>query len=217
MTGKVRPFMILKPAKLNFGTSLIRGIPFPTQSVMVQCNDAVGDLKASSNQLDLDLRRISEKTYRIGVTPKPNLMDRILSSEVVLHFLDRRDRALPDIFIPVEGIVTDDIQAVPPNIVWGARTENETLEETILLQSVSGCPFTVERIELPNTGDLQVLPVSQNLQSKRSQAFRISTKVKTIGEHRTKICFVCRRHSADSKKSSKGCDVEISYKGLLPK
>lgn len=89
----------------------------------------------------------------------------------------------------MRAVITGDIQAYPSGIHFGIGPVGHTVEDTLMLHSISGTDFEVESIDF-GAADIGVVPVLTAPQ--KSKAFKITHQIKVTGDRSMKIVFHVR-------------------------
>lgn len=181
--GVVRPVALLKPSSLYFDQlSHEAGIPL-REVVRATTAEPVATWSARCDQKMVSASATRSRTdpcaFDIVVTPQvATLPSGPFRTTVRLVALGSEGKELPPVELVVEGLVIDDIHAVPGTITFGANPLGEKGTETVILRSRTGLAFRVVKVE--NEGvDLTVQP--QKSEDPAGRAFRFSRRFTQTG------------------------------------
>jgi hypothetical protein len=188
----------LKPPKVSFyGTELVEDQPFPSQTVVAAGKVPLDSLAARCSP-DLASVRVTPSKHRanefeIAIIPARTLPAGPFRFEIVLE-PKRNGAGYPSLPLAVEGRIASDVRAFPDSLVLGPGKAGETLSDTVNLQSASGAPFEVEKVE----SDSQGVAVEAVTGPGLVKTFRIAQKVKTVGTDSSSVRFSVRKKNGRS-------------------
>jgi hypothetical protein len=92
------------------------------------------------------------KTYELTVTPAADLPVGRHEGSILVTATRPDGTLLPDQQVPVTLEVAPDVEAIPATVEFGCRDVGTEAAETVTLRSLSGRPFTVERVAAEGDG-----------------------------------------------------------------
>ncbi len=168
---------------------MTRGQPFTSQTVAVQTEVGVEklDLGFDSSLLSVGVYRTDDvpSTFNLRIAAKPNAHAGAIASEIRIDAIGRSGERLPSAALPVGGVIKEDIQVIPPSLLFGAVRVGDTVEETVVLQSLSGRTFDV----LSTSASTDTVTVRQ---LDAGRVFRIALRIAEPGPRNAFVTFVVR-------------------------
>jgi hypothetical protein len=206
--GRVRFAVSCEQFWVHFGESIVRGHPSPSQTVRVTAFQAVDRLTAMCDAAYASVTVTAEDSTRFKLTVSP-------TNELPLGFVkfDIRIQAtlkdgfvLPPVFLPVDGVVIDDIQATPSALKLGSMHLGEESEQIIVVHSLAGRRFEIDAIDCDSV-DTTIRPCKNTLGSGR--AFCIRQFASQKGDQTRVVRFRTRL----SNNEKVAATVTLSYYG----
>jgi len=194
LNGKVRKLFDVAPALVSFEEgSLVEGHSFPSKTVEVSAYTELTGLAAECRPplgtavVVASKNNTSNTRFSVIVTPnKATLPVGNLEFEVVLRG-HTKDAVLPPVPFMVLGKVLQEVEAVPPAILFGHGILGERAEDTVVLRSRTGEAFRV----------LTVQSSSESIEAERlkdspdsSPQFRIQQTFRGTGQQTAQMTFV---------------------------
>jgi hypothetical protein len=85
--------------------------------------------------------------YEIAIAPKSTLPIGRFKFAVVVTPVTPNEVKIPDLLLPVEGRVSEEVQAIPESVCFSAGLQGQQVEEIVVLRALVGNKFTVESID----------------------------------------------------------------------
>jgi hypothetical protein len=210
LRGRVRTGVTVTPSVVHLG-EITRGQPDLPKRVTVTPRTAIErlDVKCDSALASCDVRQPGEKggPFYVEITPRDNLAAGDIRFEVAIQPVARGSERLPPVILPVQGVMREDVQAAPSAVMFGMVRAGQTVEETIVLRSVSGRKFTVKSAEAISK-ESELVPIRA---VDGSAEYRLRQAVKGMGSQARKAVFTVLELS--SGKIVK-VEVPVSYYGM---
>ncbi len=209
--GRAKRAFVLVPRFVDFGTTLVRGEAAETRMVWVRSAVPLKDfaVRSGSPPLRVAVEAIGgeAREYKVSVTPDTSQHLGAFEETVSLGPVGAEQAVLPPVELSVRGTVLDAVQAAPAKIVCGAKPVGELIEETVLLTSVRGKEFAVERI----TGASPVTEIeSVGAQAANRRVFRIRQRVTALRNQKVQVRFRVRLGDREPFE----VPVELTYFGM---
>jgi hypothetical protein len=146
LRGRARPFYKIVPGAIHLG-NLTRGQPFRSQVALVTTDRAADSLELEYDRslLSVTARPQDElgNSFDLTVAVQPNAPAGAFNSAIRIQALRPAGDPLPTTDLAVRGLIKEDAQAIPSSILCGALPIGKTIEETVVLQSLSGATFSL--------------------------------------------------------------------------
>jgi hypothetical protein len=211
--GRVKKALSWEPRFVDFGEGLVRGQPFPEQTVVVTAHTPLAKLTAELDPACGTVRvrplKDKEPRYQLTVTPAKSLPAGTLAGKVKLHAVTPAGERIPEIALTVRGTVSEDMQPTPAAVVHGPVPVGKLVEETITLRAVSGKPFTVEGLQTASA-DVRLEPSPHAVPG--CQVFRLVQRVARGGDQREVVQILVR----PSEGPAVAVPVRVLYHGIEP-
>jgi hypothetical protein len=178
LTGRVKPPFWLGAPSLDFGERSDRET-FPPLMVEGQLAEGIERIEWTSreNRLEVTMQAGKANTFTLNVAPPLPSEYGIKTVDLIATPITRDGQKLPSLAVPVRWNRVPDIQADPPQVLFGSHPVGESLEDAITLTSRSGAAFTVERVEHAVPG----LSVERDAKSETTQ-YLLKQKIEMVGQ-----------------------------------
>jgi len=214
ITGRVRKGWLRADTKfVDFGEGIIEGDKPPTRSVKLVADPAVRQLSPifDPSKVAVSLARTAGQAedYRLEITPQQSLPLGYFTSDIKMRatFADGSEAEVAP--LPVKGLVTSDIIAIPSRLLLGARQIGDEAGETVVFQSLGPTQFVVEGFDtMPE--QTKVVPLVCDLPHAR--AYRMSQRVSKLGSQTTDITCLLRTEHGEARRVT----VRLECYGLPP-
>ncbi len=209
LRGRVRQAFVLSTYRLAFfNETLVRGQPFAQAQVGVIAETSLTKVTAQCDRglASVEVTGMGDR-YLLTITPSESLRAGPFRGDVTVEGLTTGGEVAKS-KVNLEGLVLDDIQAVPATIAFAASTVGQHLEETLVLTSLSADKFQVLAIEC-SSQDLKVEPVTEHTVT--DKMFRVVQLVSQPGHQSNTIRF---KVSASQPSGSLDVFVPVLSHGL---
>jgi hypothetical protein len=148
LTGQVKPTFWLEAPSLDFGERSDRE-SFAPLTVEGQRAEGIDRIEWTSreNRLKVTMQVGKANRFTLYVSPPLPSDYGIKTVELTATPITRDGQRLPSLTVPVRWNRVPDIQADPPQVLFGNHPVGESLDDAITLTSRSGAAFTIERVE----------------------------------------------------------------------
>lgn len=151
--GRAKPYVRTEPAHVSFGRRSVLQPGFhPVRfklTTQVPTTSVVG--RVEGDGWDVRVRptgRPDEYTGELRSTgPVPMGTHRVAAR---LKLARRDSTVLPDATLVIDGEVVPDVESYPSRLMFGGRVAGTTAEEQLLIESLSGRPIRLTRIDSPS-------------------------------------------------------------------
>ncbi|MCI0742516.1 MAG: hypothetical protein L0Y72_26080 [Gemmataceae bacterium] len=186
--GKVRLAFTVAPSTLQLADELICGRKFPEQNVRATAHLLTHSIRASCSLADVRVRPGSDSNKFVA---EINLQETLPAgqhqTELILEGVESDGSVRSKTRVPIHFAVVEPVMAIPSAIVAGVRRKDEVHEETVVLTSRTGEPFTVVRVE-PSSANVSVEAIPE-----RMNEYRVRVMIKVDAHYQThSIQFVLR-------------------------
>jgi hypothetical protein len=196
--GRVRELLKFSPPLVAFG-DIIRGQPAAGVLVRIESSLPLRKLitKNKENNVCVDVVQKGPRNFELSVIPSGTLPSGPFRLEVPLQPTGEDEQILPAKKMIVTGIMHEDVEPVPSLLVLGALPIGQVAKETIVLKSIAGKRFKVEKVQSLSDG-LRVELVGMG--DKNEPRFVVSQKSTTAGEQWTEAIFRVQVGNQPSRK-----------------
>jgi hypothetical protein len=160
--GRVRSAVSLAPRTVY--CQIVQGQPNASGTVLVTPHTRLAGLTVQCDPSKASVQQIRRQgdpaRFELRITPLSALPEGAFRFPVIVQPIDTDGRPMPSLTLPVEGMVMEEVQAVPSSVLFGSRTVGEIATDTVLLQSLTGKRFEVEGMQV-DSEDVTVEPVVQ--------------------------------------------------------
>lgn len=210
MRGRVKNSVYLDKSVLDMGHHSELAQPVPSKKLGLLAAGVVKDVTAqsASESFTVQVERVDSVPGRFELTVKaPNTLSRGFHCfEVHVIPCIGNGQKLPPKKLAVELRIQRDIQVSPPSVAFGARRLGETVEETLILGSLTGQRFEV--VSGRTDGEsLSVEPV--NLAHTES-IYRVLQRIEKTSGQKGQVIFRVR----DETHREEDVSVTITYVGI---
>jgi hypothetical protein len=207
--GKVKRVLYLAKPYVDLGKHSDRVQAIEPQNVTATACAPVTRLSfySPSNFFAAEAKR-DGKNFEIAIRPRGSLPPGLYIAEVAVTAYLADATALKSISIPVRLEVLADIQATPPQVLFGARKIGESCEEAIGLRSLTDMPFQVlgHRVEGINA----TVRAMEAREGAKNPVFLVAAEISQTGRHGGKVIFSVE--APDGKKSE--IEVPVEFHGF---
>jgi hypothetical protein len=211
--GRVAEPFRLSQDSFVFDDNLVRGSQPPSQTALVTGRVPLETLTADYDKEKFavkisPVKDTAEPTYSLTVTPLLEKLGAGPFREVIT--LETPASNAQTIFrqqVVVQGVVREDIQAVPDCLVFGAHPVGTTVTDTIVLRAASKTGFTVESVDF-STGEEGTAEPKET--SDDGKGFLISKRVTRVGSQKGKVVFSLRKDNG----TVSAVAVSFTYVGI---
>jgi hypothetical protein len=192
VSGKLRKGVRLSSRSILFWKDIVRGQVAAVETVNITSPVFLNTVAAKydPSALTVRIRPSKEKAgyeFFLDVQPGADLPGgQFVQDFQIEPILDSGER-LPATRIRAEGVVSEVVQAIPSSLDLGAQPVGTTQKATVVLRSVTGKPFTIEKIE---AGKNLTVMIAKSTQSE--QWFEISQPVAGAGPQEAEVRFFAR-------------------------
>jgi hypothetical protein len=208
LRGHIRRFLRLPSAYLDFGEIQRTAQPFPHKAVRLRTDYPGGKITATcdpgSAALQLRPRNREGKQYELTVAPSRELADGPFDFPVHLLITDKGGNQLKTYDMPAKGWILGDVKAFPHTLHFGYVQRGDTIEDSVVLRSISHVAFKVEGVDGSGEG-ITVLPLPAP--GPGEQAFRVRLKMGETPKQRLRIGF--RVHTSAGQRLSVPVDIRV--------
>jgi len=130
LRGRVRATLTANPRTIDFGMRLVRGLPFPSETVELKAHTQITTLSATANPLiSVNVQQSASVPgqYEIKIMPENKLPAGEFHFDILLKPTRPQGEALPELTIPVRGFVVEDVQAAPAWLLFGIKPIGQTV------------------------------------------------------------------------------------------
>ncbi len=187
--GKVRKLYDLVPELISFEEgSLIQGQAFPGRTVEVSCHTELTGLTAecrppAGTVVVAPCKK--RNVFSVTVTPNKDLPAGNLEFDVVLRG-HTTGAVVPPVPLKIAGRVLQEVEAIPPVVLFGHHALGERAEDTVVLRSRTGKAFRVVAVESGRESiETERLPES----SDSSPQFRVQQTFRKTGQQTATVSF----------------------------
>jgi hypothetical protein len=156
ISGRVRRALTLSQKTLNFGDSLVRGQKQGAKAIQAKAAVSLKELRAQYPEevvsVTIAASRENQTEFDVVVAPNASLPPGSFQIEVTLTPVPENGDALPAVKFPVAGQVSDYARLVPARLLLGTRLVGDVAEETVIVESMSGEPLQLVKIEGTSPG-----------------------------------------------------------------
>lgn len=167
---------------LQFDESVTHGQPFATKTLKLVSSVPLQSLELRGNAAfaECDLVRISGTDYILSVKPRDDLPVGRFGFDIQL--IPRLSSGKVLVMNPtrVEGVVSAEIDASPPELSWGARRLGSTQEARVLVRSRCGQTFRITSI----TADSEDTKVNIVISSGDGVVLLVRHKISASGQQK---------------------------------
>lgn len=211
LRGVVRSALAFSSRDYDFGDRLIRGQPFdvgkvvlrpltPLQSVQAECDNRV---------LSAETRSEGDR-WVVEMAPQDSLPVGPFKSSVALQVVTCDGQRLPKVLLSSSGRIVEDIEALPPALLFGGCALGDSVEETVVLSSRTGRAFDVIKVEC-DTHDVTLSPLKRP--SPMAQGFCVKQHIRRAGSQSTLVRFSVRYPLTNAELT---IPLRVSYFGVSP-
>lgn len=212
--GLVRPVVQFDPSAVVFGRHSVLALPLPAVKVWATSSIPLDRLTPATTSAGfrIDVRQVPDNRSRfeLTVTQAGKLGLGAFDSDLVFTLRSSDGQQLPDQVLPAMGWICPDLEASPPDVVFGARKVGEVAETTVTLPSMTG-----KRVEA-----LSFRAVGKGLDVERmreavagSPSFSVKQRIMELGAQAGAIFVRVRSQDQDEIEVR----IAVSYHGLDPK
>lgn len=163
-----------------------------------------------STTLSLDVKKESETTYVLHVSPNPTLEAGAFRTEVLIAPRGAvpsgaSGKPLPATRVIVRGYISRDVEPSPRSIDWGIVPIGRKLESRVVLRSLAGKAFVVHSVVSSN----EDLEVRSEISDGRATLI-ISTETLDVGERAENVTAVVTNHDGEAIELV----IPVSYVGF---
>jgi hypothetical protein len=214
LRGRVLRPIDFAPPFVDFGESLVRGRSFPSRKVQVKAFTPLGQPEATCDAALAStwlVPREGTDDYDLEIKPKETLPTGPFEFKVSFRGRILSDnQALVEKALLVRGVVVGEARATPSSVVFGAARVGEQLQATVVLDSASGSPLAVDKIDI-SSPDVKVEAVDAVTPLRRQ--YRILQEVSRTGFQSASITFRLREQDHGGIIT---ITVPVSCHGLTP-
>lgn len=187
LRGRVRELLKFNPPAAAFG-DLIRGQTVPSILVKIETSLPLRKLstEGKENHVCVSVVQKEPRRFELSVIPADTLPAGPFRLEVPLQPSGEDGKMLPAKELIVMGIMHEDVEPTPSPLILGAVPIGQTAKETIVLKSITGKSFKVEKIQ-PLSNDLRVDLIEKG--DRKEPMFVVSQKGTTVGDQWTEALF----------------------------
>jgi hypothetical protein len=188
LSGHVKPPFWLATVSLDFGERSDRET-FTALNVEGQLAEDIERIEWTSgeNRLQATIQAGKAGAFTLTVSPPMPTEYGSKTADLIATPIGSDGQKLPSLPVPVRWNRVPDIQADPPQVLFGNHPVGESLEDAVTLASRSGTSFTVERVEHALPG----LTVDRDGESKTPR-YVVKQKIEKIGQQSGTIRFHIR-------------------------
>lgn len=213
LKGRVRTVLQLTPPQLSLGRTSVRAQAPLSKAVLVRTLIPLQELRAQLNSefASVQVTRLAETPdqFKVVVGARPGAGVGPLRFEVLLEPVAKSGERLPRTVLTVAGLVTEDVCAVPAEVLLGARAMGSIVEENVTLVSLTKQRFEVAGIELDANCGLSIEPAEQN-SLPYQKGFLLKQRVEKTQQQSTTVTFRLRTNG-DREETAK---LKIHYYGV---
>jgi hypothetical protein len=153
VTGRVKKAISFAATKVQFGRHSVESQPLKPQKVGIRVDQGVKAVHVSGDIPELRFEILTgAEGHTLSVTPngKVGCKEYRGTASVVAELAD--GTRAPQRLLPVVAIVTEDIEAHPPSVLFAPRNIGEIATETVTLTSLTNRPIRDVAVRCEGTG-----------------------------------------------------------------
>jgi len=143
----------------------------------------------------------------LTLVPKRELPSGRFESQVHLRAIPNAETFFPSVTLPVSGVVLDDVEVIPPLVLFRPAVVGTEMQETVVLRSRTGTPFAVRSVQ--PTSDLTLVEAIEGVCPESCQ-YRIRQRAGDTGGQSEIVDFWIAGEGNDSRR----LQLRVDYVGL---
>jgi hypothetical protein len=148
ISGRVRDGLVVEPASVDFGPTLISGVEAAPESITVRSLVPLELLSTTipSDSARASVTKSSDTLFSATVMPRSTLVHGAHSFDLFLHAQTLAGESLPPFRIPIRGTVRDRYYFFPAVLDFGMTPIGSTAEQVVVIKSHASDEFDVEYV-----------------------------------------------------------------------
>ncbi len=147
VSGRVKNVVSFDPPRVDYATTIQRGLRFPSQSVTVHRHYPLQDFRVECDSPDfrVTLENALDKAAdpRLVIEPLECMPDGSVESSLQIHAVGDDGIAIPPAPLRVVASVAPNVRASPARVEFGLRKTGEIAQQTLVLESATSRSFDV--------------------------------------------------------------------------
>jgi hypothetical protein len=211
LTGSVKKAIQSEQAEIDFGRISELAQPVPSQAVTLRSLVGVAQIVASCSHAEFEATvRRSEKDasrFIVLVASKGNLGPGKFHFDVDAVPYGEKGEPLGKVRFPVSGLVVCDVEASPPNLLFGSAKVGAACDEVVTLRSLTGRSVKLREVRSEGEGLMaEPLPATGS----PGVGLRVRLALRRAGQFCGKVVAVCEV----SGRSTVECEIPVDGYGI---
>ncbi len=208
----VRSRATVDPPALSFWDDCVRGHTPPARTVRLTAHVPVVAVQPRYDPavLSVWVRKAPGEgagVFFLEVRPSPTLPSGAFALPVSVYLRTAEAQTVYGTTLQVEGVMREDIAAVPDQVFLGAQDLGASVTETVVLRSAAGHPFDVLSFDANGGGTIE--PAKIDLAT--AKAFKVTHICSREGDQRFTVTFTVRAKGQDNEIT---VPVQFFYHGI---